>query len=153
MLVSCSNGCEESRDTTCGISFTSISGNQFAQVSITSLAKTDVIGDTTIVFKDSTFQILGSRTPQQELKLDPNSNYTSYAMEIVFSSFGDTFVAYDTLGVFYNTETHYLDMECGCTVYFNLDSIHSTNHLIQNAIIQNRLVTNTSSQININLEF
>lgn len=153
IMASCSNGCEETRDSMCGLSFTSINGYQMKQVSIYSLRKSYILDGKEVVFPDSTFRILNSSTPIQELRLDPNDKHTSYAMYLIYEAFGDHFAVLDTLDIWYTTETHYLDMECGCTVYFNLDSIRSTNNLVSNSRISNGVVSNTSSQINIDLEY
>lgn len=152
-LASCSNGCEESRDSMCGIAYTSVSGNAMQRISIISLRKSVVIDGKEQVFADSTFRVLNSGATTQELRLDPNDTHTAFAMDMIFKSFGDSYTARDTLNVWYTPETHYIDMECGCTVFFNIDSINTTNNLITNAIIKDNVVMNVSSQINIELEY
>lgn len=152
-LASCSNGCEESRDSMCGLSFVSTSGSEMRQMSIYSLRKSYILEGKEQIFPDSTFRILNSRATIQELRLDPNDKHTRYAMNMIYQSYGDNYVISDTLDVWYTPETHYLDMECGCTVYFNIDSIRSTNNLITTANVKNNVVSNSSSQINIELEY
>lgn len=152
-IASCSNGCEESRDSLCGITYTSVSGNELKRVSIHSLRKSVIIDGKEQVFPDSTFRILNSSSTTQELRLDPNDKHTAYAMDLIFQTFGDNYITSDTLDIWYTPETHYLDMECGCTVYFTIDSVHSTHNLITNAIIRDSVVMNVSSQINIELEY
>lgn len=152
-LTSCSNGCEESRDSMCGITYTSVSGSSLKQVSIYSLRKSYILDGKEQVFRDSTFRILNSSATIQELRLDPNDKHTAFAMNIVYQSYGDNYLQHDTIDIWYTPETHYLDMECGCTVYFNIDSIRSTNNLITSATIRNNVVSNQDSQINIELEY
>lgn len=151
--VSCSNGCEETRDSMCGLSFVSTSGNEMMQMSLYSLRKSYVLNGKEQVFPDSTFRILNSRAKMQELRLDPNDKHTRFAMYMIYQSFGDNYAISDTLDIWYTPETHYLDIECGCTVYFNIDSIRSTHNLITTANVKNNVVSNSSSQINIELEY
>lgn len=152
-LASCSNGCEESRDSMCGITYTSVTGSNLQRLSIHSLRKSVVIDGKEQVFPDSTFRILNSSATSQELRLDPNDKHTAYAMDLIYQSYGDNYIACDTLDIWYTPETHYLDMECGCTVYFTIDSVHSTGNFITNAVIRDNVVMNSSAQTNIELEY
>lgn len=137
----------------CGITYTSVSGNSLQRVSIYSLRKSYIIGDKLQDFPDGKFQILNSSAKVQELRLDPNDRHTAFGMEMIYQSFGDNYVESDSIDIWYTPETHYIDMECGCTVYFTIDSIRSTNNLITNAILKNKEVVNNGSQINIELEY
>jgi hypothetical protein len=52
----------------------------------------------------------------------------------------------DTVKFWYNSYPHLVSKECGFTFYHNLDSLKSTNNLIDTIIIRNRSITTTNEE-------
>ncbi len=55
----------------------------------------------------------------------------------------DFFHAKDTLWLYYNKETHLISVECGFTVFFNIQEVEYTNHYVEGLSLEMPEVTNT----------
>ncbi|MBQ0056338.1 MAG: hypothetical protein KBT20_01665 [Bacteroidales bacterium] len=141
-LSSCgNNGCEETRETflytvirpTGGLSITSVNAWGLTQKS------------------DSLMLTLGS-PKELEFILRPDSTATDIRLQMMVSDNGDMYQFDDTLHVTYHTNPYFIDMECGCSMFFTIDDVTVTNHLFKNVVLQNKEITN-EERVNIVLEY
>lgn len=174
-VTSCSNGCEEVRETFCVCDLKGITGASLQRITVWAIGHhaavaadtvvtetTMTIGDSTAVVRDTlivaadggdSLMIDGETSPTNiALILNPDTTVT--ALRILFTGveLNEPFQAYDTLVVRYEPYPYFLDMECGCSVYFTLREVATTGRFIQNAYIKKSEITNEEA-INIVLEY
>lgn len=151
-LASCNNGCEQTREAYCVLQVVPNSESHLAGVTVSTLVPADTLnakGET--VWNEHQFAAL-STTGQFEVILNPNDTVTTLNLDIRYKSYDETFQAKDTVRVYYTVQPHYLDIECGCTLHFDLQRVETTHHLLQSVRITQPLVTNESA-LNIEANF
>lgn len=70
-----------------------------------------------------------------ELPLNPHSNQCSFVIDFYFNS--------DTIHITYTREEHLISVECGFTMFFNINEIQHTTNLIESIYQYNNYVTNS----------
>lgn len=141
-VVSCDNGCEQTRENFLHVSFVSSSGRSMKKMDIMA-----VHGETGYIFPGI------SQFDDVELDLiNPNDSITYLLLQGTYTDFGDSFEVTDTVEVKYDVEPYYLDMACGCTVHYLLKSVTSTHHLFSTVRVVDPVVL-TESGINIVFEY
>ena len=82
------------------------------------------------------------------LLLDPDTTFTRLRLEFNLS---DTTVS-DTVTFYHQNSPFFLSMNCGCSMFYTLDTIEHTNNIITEIEIKNPSVTNEKKpNITINL--
>ncbi len=82
------------------------------------------------------------------LLLDPDTTFTRLNLEFRLS---DTIVS-DTVTFHHKNSIFFVSMDCGCSMFYTLDSIEHTNNIITEIEIKNPSVTNEKKpNITINL--
>lgn len=141
-FASCDNGCEQNRENFMHVSFTSSSGRVLRGMEII-LTSNDTTGYMITDIKD--FSNL-------ELDLNPNDSVTCLFISSTYTDFGDSFQLIDTIRIDYTTQAYYLDMNCGCTVHYELQSVLSTHHLFHSVEVVDPLVL-PDTQMNLRFEY
>lgn len=138
-LASCDNGCEQVRENYLHTMFTSASGRTMRGMEV-------------IVSNGETGYQLDDITQFDDVKLDLNPNDSLCYMLITgrYTDFGDSFQLTDTVEVRYTTQPYYLDMNCGCTIHYELQSVTTTHHLFSAVNVLDPVVVTESVS---NLEF
>ena len=140
-LTSCDNGCEQKRENYIHLSVTSTSGRNLQGMSILYQS-----GDTIRESKRITaFNDI-------EIDVNPRQQLTYLYIESSYTDYGDRYTTCDTVGIHYTVEPRFLDLECGCSVTYDLTEVTSTHNLFSNVRIVNREVL-TDSGINIAIEY
>jgi hypothetical protein len=143
----------------------------FSQFKERHLDTTTVTIDSSITITDTIQKITDSIMPAPEmLVLDEDTAYSVFGKEIAIlpcpfnpakesiryrfrADTSDT--QYDTLTFFYTPSPHFVSNNCGYTYYYNLDSVKSTNHVIDSSYIISPSLTdeNTNQGRNANVIF
>lgn len=161
-IASCGgNGCEEVRETFCVCDLKSVSGASLRTLSVWAIghhapAVADTLApDSIIVEADSgdSLMIDNESSPRNiELILNPDTTETRLRLLFTGTELNEPFQIYDTLTIRYEPYPYFLDMECGCSVYFTLHEAIATSSFIQSATIKKSSITNEEA-INIVLEY
>jgi hypothetical protein len=88
-----------------------------------------------------------------DLQLNPKSTQTIMIMDCSYSDYGDLYTTSDTVFIDYTVEPKFLDLECGCTVLFHINDVHSTRNLISNIIINDENVIADGDATNLIFEY
>ena len=140
-VSSCDNGCEQIRENFLHASFVSSSGR--------TMSKMEII----LSNGEDGYLLTGiSKFDDVELDLNPNDSITYMLINGTYTEYGDSFSVTDTICIEYTTEPFYLDMNCGCTVTFELNSVTSTHHLFTSTEVVDPIVL-TDSGINLKFEY
>ncbi len=82
------------------------------------------------------------------LLLDPDTTFTKLRLEF---SLSDTIIS-DTVTFHHKNSPFFISMNCGCSMFYTLDTIEHTNNIITEIEIKNPSVTNEKKpNITINL--
>lgn len=73
-----------------------------------------------------------------KIPLNPSTNSCSYTMIINDST--------ETITINYNPELEIISQACGYSYFFDIQSVSSTNSIIDSIIVQNNKVTNTNAE-------
>lgn len=167
LLTNCgSGGCEETRESFCVCDLRSISGAALRSISVWGIGQfhalhpdstvTDTLSDDPIfpgpVSPDSL--MIDSEASPTNISLILNPDTTATRLRILFTGTADNeaFQYEDTLTIRYEAYPYFLDMECGCSIYFTLHEVASTGHFIQEAFIKKNEITNEEA-INVVIEY
>ena len=155
LLCSCgNNGCEETRESYLLVQLKSTHG--LTLNSLTAWGLTDN-GDSLAISQT------GSPT-EIELTLQPDSTYTQILLQCIASELGERSQYDSKLHIWYKGEPYFLDMECGCTMHYQIDSARietlkrnttielGNDTLFHACTIKNKNITNEEN-INIILEY
>lgn len=85
-----------------------------------------------------------------ELELNPNDSIVAFLLHFDYQDYGDNFQANDTVLILYQPNGRFLDMECGCTVDYEIKEIVTTHNLLEDIQITDPVIHTESG---INLEF
>lgn len=171
-LVSCgSNGCEETRQAYCIVEMKATGSARITQLYVWGIGQmgqhvvhTDSVftvdpetgrRDTTLVSASTAVDSLmyATTSPDQlELLLRPDTTETRLLFLATVRQEDETKQLSDTLTLLYDASPYFLDMECGCSIRYQLHGLSSTHHLIRDARITNDIITNTE-HVNIRIEY
>lgn len=167
LLTACgSGGCEETRESFCICDLRSISGASLRSISVWGIGQfhaahpdstvTDTIPDDPFlpeqVSRDS-IMIDGETSPSNiSLILNPDTTATRLRIRFTGTADNEAFQYEDTLTIRYEAYPYFLDMECGCSMYFTLKDVTSTGHFIQEVFIKKNEITNEEA-INVIIEY
>ena len=147
LFSSCAgNGCEENREAYCGAEFRGVSGATLSRMSVWGIGQGLASG------KSDSLMYSGAPSTHIEWMLNPDT--TSTRLRILFTGVVDReqVQVVDTLTFSYKAEPYFLNMECGCSVFYQLEELSSTNHFIYDARIVRREITNEEN-IHILIEY
>lgn len=131
-LVSCSsNGCEETRETFCFIDMK----NQDKNTKLNSLQ----------VWYNDTLASSHTAPTSVELVLPPDSSHIQYRFDMTVKKGDEEYQVSDTLDIHYEAFPYFLDMECGCSLFFSLNKVSATQHFWQSVDLINKDITNEES--------
>lgn len=142
LLAGCDNGCEQNRDNYLRVEFISTSGRQLRDLGIY-YYKDDVLKGQTLQMK---------KFEDIEINLPPQDSLTRLLLECTYLDYGDTFISTDTVDITYQSTARFLDMNCGCTIDFDLDDVTTTHNLLGKVNVKSREVR-TDGGINITFEY
>ncbi len=171
MLGSCgNNGCEETRET---YLYTQLTAT--GRISLTSLyawgigqqSQVSYVYDTVRVQRDDasvydsivqrevrvdSLMLSASSPSSLEFILRPDTNFTQIRLQCTISDNGDAYQYDDTLSVWYEAYPYFIDMECGCSVFFDIRQVEVTNHLFRDVILKQSTISNEES-VNVILRY
>lgn len=151
-IASCgNNGCEETRESYCLADLLSTSGAKINQLYAYGIGQYEmkVSEDTLWVDKE----MLSESAPKSlEFILNPDSTVTDIRLQMNITLDGDQFQYNDTIHFEYTSHPYFLDMECGCSMYFTLKEVTSTNNFLRSVTIKRNEITNEEN-INITIEY
>lgn len=140
-LTSCNNGCEETRET-----------YLYASLKATSKAKITGLNLWTPTAQGDSLMLAINNPNAFELELCPDSSKLEvYILSKVTLNKQDSIYT-DTLWVEYDSYPYFINMECGCSVYYDIKKINCTNHLFTEMEIKNQQITNEEN-VNIVLTY
>lgn len=135
-VASCDNGCEQTRENYMHVSFVSNSGRTMRSMEV--IVSTGETG----------YQLTGiNKFDDVELDLSPNDSVCYLLVTGTYVDFGDSFQETDTVRLEYTRQPYFLDMNCGCTVNYELQSVESTHHLFTEVEVVDPVIL-TESGIN-----
>lgn len=147
-VASCDNGCEQMRESFMHISFTSSTSRSLRSLNIDAHGRKEGLA-----MSDSTtlqYTLPVSKFDNIELELNPNDSIVTLVFRSEYQDYGDKFQANDTVRIAYTVNGRFLDMECGCTVDYNITDVRFTKNLLEEVKISDPLVF-TESGINLEL--
>lgn len=167
LLTACgAGGCEETRESFCVCDLRSISGASLRSISVWGIGQFHVAHpDSTVTDADpdnpqfpesagnDSIMIDGETSPSNiSLILNPDTTATSLRILFTGTADNEAFQYEDTLTIRYEAYPYFLDMECGCSVYFTLHDVAATGNFIQEVYIKKNEITNEEA-INIVIEY
>ncbi len=167
LLSACgSGGCEQTRESFCVCDLKSISGASLHSISVWGIgqyhathpdsAAVDTVPDDPLLPEpaDRDSIMIDGETSPTNISLILNPDTTATRLRILFTGTADNeaFQYEDTMTIRYEAYPYFLDMECGCSVYFTLHEVTTTGHFIQEASIKKNEITNEEA-INLVIEY
>lgn len=142
-VASCDNGCEQKRENFLHTSFVSSSGRTLRNMEIRLASTPDdpTPDDGYILTKITKFEDV-------ELDLNPNDSVTYFIVSSTYTDFGDSFQLLDTVRIEYSTQSYFLDMNCGCTINYELLSVETTHNLFSEVEVLDPIVL-TDTEMNL----
>lgn len=147
-IASCDNGCEQMRESFMHISFTSASSRSLRTLNIDAHGRKEGM-----VMSDSTtlqYTLPVSKFDNIELELNPNDSLVTLVLRCEYQYYGDVSQCNDTVRIAYTVNGRFLDMDCGCTVDYNITDVRFSKNLLEEVRISDPLV-HTESGINLDL--
>lgn len=149
LLTSCSNGCEETRESYCLADLTSSSGAKINLLYAYGIGQGGVQDSTSV---EDEVMLTASSPSSLEFILNPDTTFTDIRLQMNITLDGDAFQYTDTLHFEYIPHPYFLDMECGCSMYFSLNNVTSTNNFIRSVTLKRKEITNEENT-NIIIEY
>ena len=146
--VSCENGCEQMRESFMHITFTGSTSRSLKGVSIDAYGRKTNEATDELALQYSTAKV--TKYENIELELNPNDSIVAFLLHFDYQDYGDNFQANDTVLIFYHANGRFLDMECGCTVDYEIKEVTSTKNLLEDIQITDPII-HTESGINLEL--
>lgn len=141
-LTSCgNNGCEKTRESIMKATFKAT--GKINMVSINAWALT-AEGDSLMT--------LANAPTEMEFILKPDTTFTQIRLACTINEDDDLFQFDDTLMIKYEYYPYFLDMECGCSIYFNIQEATITNNVFKSIKLKNNEITN-EEKVNIELTY
>lgn len=149
-VISCDNGCEQMRESFMHISFISTTSRTLRTLEIDAHGRREgmVMSDSTTL--QYTFKV--NKFDNIELELNPNDSLVTFVLRCDYQDYGDKFQANDTVRIAYAANGRFLDMECGCTVDYEIQNITTTHNLLEDVRITDPQI-HTKSGINLELVY
>ena len=145
------NGCEEVRESFCYAQMTSLSGAKINNLYAFGIGQGGGEVDTTGVAADK--EMLNASNPSSlEFILNPDSTVTDIRLKMNITLDGDQFQHEDTIHFVYDPHPYFINMDCGCSMYFSLQEVTFTKNFLRNITIKNNEVTNEQN-INLIIEY
>lgn len=151
-ISSCSNGCEEIRESYCFAELVSTSGAKINNLYAYGIGQGKGDPIDTLGTKGDAEMLNASNPTSLEFKLNPDSTKTDIRLKMNITLDGDSFQYEDTIHFEYGSYPHLIDMDCGCTVYFDLKNVTYTKHFLREVTIIKNEITNEES-LNIHIEY
>lgn len=140
-ITSCDNGCEQTRENFMHVSFSSSTGRVLRGMEV--IVSTGERG----------YMLTGiNQFDDVEFDLCPDDSICYMLIDGQYTDFGDSFQLTDTVEICYTTQPYYLDMACGCTMNYEIQSVRSTHHLFHTVNVVDPVVL-TESGINLAFEY
>ncbi len=147
-VASCDNGCEQMRESFMHISLTGTTSRSIRSLNIDAHGRKKGMA-----MSDSTtlqYTLPVSKFDNIELELNPNDSLVTFVLRSEYQDYGDKFQANDTVRIVYSVNGRFLDMDCGCTVDYEIKEVSCTRNLLEEARITDPKIFTESG---INLEF
>lgn len=147
LLVACSNnGCEETREAYCTAELRGVTGASLTSLSIWGIGQ----GGAT----DKTDSLMYEGAPSEHISLMLNPDTTATRLRLLFTGVVDRerVQIADTITLLYDVSPYFLNMECGCSVFFTLKELITTHNFIYEAGITRKEITNEEA-INFVLDY
>lgn len=132
LLASCgNNGCEETRESYLCVNLKATGRIELKALNVWAL--TD----------DGDSLKIKVKTPTDlELNLKPDTTVTRFRLQCIFDDLGDDYQTNDTLIVRYTSFPYYLNMECGCSMFYAIEEVSITDHLFKNLTLESNEISN-----------
>lgn len=148
-LSSCGNGCEETRETFCVASLYAETGLSISTLYAWGIGQQRVADTLSATGYSDSLMLEVSSPEQLEFILQPDTTVTRIRLQMTVT--GDsTYQVEDTLTIRYDARPVFLNMDCGCTVFFTIREVNTTGHLLLGTSIEKAEITNTED-VNISL--
>ena len=142
MLAACgNNGCETTRESYLYTQFKATGRVSLSSVYAWALTAE---GDSLMTYATS--------PTEMELMLQPDTTGTRIRLHCTVNDNGDPYEYDDTLSLSYESYPYFLNMECGCSVYFDISEATVTQHLFKSLTLKNNEITN-DEKVNIVLAY
>lgn len=142
LLCSCNNGCEQTRETVLIADLKPTGRLSITRINVWAV---DCGGGDSL--------IMNIKDPSNlHFILRPDSTVSQFYLNCQVNDNGDLFSYQDTLRFQYETNPYFLDMECGCSMFFHILEADVTNNLFRSITIKNNEITNEEN-INIILTY
>ncbi|GEM_PF-1729672 len=125
-VISCDNGCEQVRESFLHASFTSNSSRSLKSLEINAHGQKEGVAMSNSTTLRYTFNITSFN--DVELELNPNGSQVTFVIVSEYQDYGDKFQANDTVRISYVANGRFLDMDCGCTVDYEIKEVTSTHN-------------------------
>ncbi len=150
-IASCDNGCEQMRESFMHIKFTGTTSRTLRNVDIEAHGRHEGIA-----LSDSTTMqyaiVKINKFENIELELNPNDSLVTFVLHSDYQEYGDKFMANDTVRITYTANGRFLDMECGCTVDYEIRTVTHTHNLLEEVKVTDPQI-HTESGINLELVY
>lgn len=129
-ITSCgAGGCEETRETYC-----------YADISTDS--KSTKLNSMAVWYNDTLITDTYTSPTAVELILPPDSSHIQYRFDMTVTVDEEAYQVSDTLDISYEAFPYFLNMECGCSVYFTINEVNATQHFWKSVEIKNKEISN-----------
>ena len=144
LLSSCgNNGCEETRESVLLVQLKPTRG-----LSLYSLSAWGITAE-----GDSIPMLSNVSSPTEaEFTLQPDTTFTQIQLHCIVNDTGEYETFDNTLNIRYRHYPYFLDMECGCAIFYDVDSVWVSGALFQQVKLKNAHITNEEN-VNIILEY
>lgn len=152
IVSSCgNNGCEEIRESFCLAELSSTSGAKIDQLYAYGIGRGGGEKDSAGVATDSI--MFEENNPKSlEFILNPNSATTDIRLQMNITLDGDKYQYCDTIHFLYEPHPFFLNMDCGCSMYFSLQEVTCTNNFLRGVTIKRNEITNEENT-NLTIEY
>ena len=144
VLSSCgNNGCEETRESYLCVQFKASAERNIRSLTAWGLTQK---GDSLLM------QLGTNQLTDVEFYLKPDATSTQILMHCVVAEYDETLQFDDTLSIYYTHYPYFLDIECGCSMFYQIDSVKVTHSLFKNCTLKNDKITNEEN-VNVLLQY
>lgn len=131
-VVSCgNNGCEQNRESYLYADIKATSRFELKSINVWALTET---GDSLKLSTSSPTSI--------EFNLKPDTTFSRFRLQCIYMDLDDAIMIDDTLTVNYQSYPYYLDMECGCSIFYDIEAVDVTRHLFKSISLENKEISN-----------
>lgn len=147
-LTGCDNGCEQTRESYLHLSFTPTRGLKMRRI-------------TALCASGSHKYELKPITAFDDVKfeLDPSDSIATLTLECTYEDYGDLFMAKEQIVVNYTSQPTFLDLSCGCTMFYQITDAQIEKHTEPDttSLFHRIIITDSEirpeSDINIKIEY